>query len=208
MRTAPILVATLAVWPALAQFEVEAAGACNVEGVPAAAKAVLEADGYRVKQAGDPFVEVWLRKDIPAGTGEAAHGADFSLKPATMVGVIRYAKDGADFRGQPIKAGAYVMRYNLQPEDGDHQGASPRRDHILLSPVAADPDPDAPLTYDAAVDLSRKASGTRHPLVLFLSSPGSGAKFPSVVHHENRQILHIKSGAVAMGIVIVGKAEE
>lgn len=209
MKTFLLLLASLAAYPAWAQYEVESAGPCTADGVSDAVKGLLEAEGRRVKDSGGAFVEVWLRKDIPvAKGGDAPRGADFSIAPAAVVGVIRYAKNGGDFRGQPIQPGAYVMRFNLQPEDGDHQGASPRRDHLLLSPASADADPNATLNFDAAVDLSRKASGTRHPLVLFLASPDSGTKFPSVASHEGRQILHVKSGSVAMGIIIVGKAEE
>ena len=209
LRTFPLFAALL-VYPALAQYTVESAGACSAEGVSAAVKGLLEADGHRVKDSSGPFVEVWLRKDIPTQkAAEASRGSDFStLAPATVVGVIRYAKNGADFRGQPISAGTYVMRFNLQPEDGDHQGASPRRDHLLLSPAAADQDPNAPYNFDAAVDISRKVSGTRHPAVLFLATPESGANFPSIQQHGSRQQLQVKSGAVAMGIVVVGKAEE
>jgi len=206
-RTFPLF-AVLLVYPALAQYTVEPAGACNAEGVSAAVKGLLEADGHRVKDSSGAFVEVWLRKDIPTAKTDT-RGSDFAtIPPAAVLGVIRYVKNGSDFRGQPIQAGAYVMRFNLQPEDGDHQGASPRRDHLLLSPAAADQDPAATLNYDQAVDLSRKASGTRHPLVLFLASPESGAKFPGVQQHGGRQTLQVKSGAVAMGIIFVGKAEE
>ncbi len=209
LRAFPLFAALL-VYPALAQYTVEPAGPCSADGVSAAVKGMLEADGHRVKDSSGAFVEVWLRKDIPtAKSAEAARGADFgAIPPGTVVGVIRYVKNGADFRAQPIQAGTYVMRFNLQPEDGDHQGASPRRDHLLLSPAAVDQDPAATLNFDQAVDLSRKASGTQHPQVLFLAAPESGAKFPGVQHHGGRQTLQVKSGAVAMGIIFVGKAEE
>jgi hypothetical protein len=209
LRTSLLL--ALLVCPALAQYTAEPAGPCNADGVSAAVKGLLEADGVRVKDSsGNAFLELWLRKEIPTKQeSEAPRGADFTnIPPTTVLGVIRYAKNGGDFRGQPIQPGAYVFRFNLQPEDGDHQGASPRRDHVLLSPGAADQDPAATLNFDQAMDLSRKASGTRHPLVLFLASPESSAKFPGIHQDGSRQILTVKSGSVAMGIVIVGKAEE
>jgi hypothetical protein len=57
--------------------------------------------------------------------------------------------------------------------------------------------------------MSRKASGTQHPAVLFLMSPESGAKFPSIHRTgENHEVLMVKSGELEMSIVIVGKAEE
>jgi len=198
----------LAIFPALADYTTTpAAGPCSCEGVADAVKSALDPGGYQVKDAsGAPYVEVWLAKNIPTAN-QAAGGADFAIPPTTVIGVIRYARGGSDFRGQAIKPGFYVMRYNVQPEDGDHQGASPRRDHLLLSPAAEDKDPAAKLAFEAAVDLSRKASGTRHPLVLFLTTP-DGTQFPTIKHAGNRDILQVKSGSAAMGIVIAGKAEE
>src|SRR5262249_34427045 len=157
-----------------------ASGPCSCEGVSDAVKSVLDPAGYNVKDAsGAPYVEVWLAKNIPTGN-QPPGGADFAIPPTTMVGVIHYAKGGSDFRGQAIKPGFYVIRFNVQPEHGDHQGASPRRDHLLLSPAAEDKAPATALNFEAAVDLSRKASGTRHPLVLFLTTPDG--KLPSVRH--------------------------
>ena len=136
-------------------------------------------------------------------------GSDFPNVPVgALVGVIQYAKGGGDFRGQAIKPGVYTMRFNLQPEDGDHQGASPRRDHLLLSPVAADQDPTAWPAFDPLAALSKKASGTNHPSVLFLKAPPSGAKFPSIDSSGGRHALLVKSGSVELGITVVGKAEE
>ncbi len=197
----------LAVVPALADYTTApAAGPCSCEGVSDSVKAALDSNGYQVKDSsGAPYVDVWLAKNIPTAS-QAAAGADFAIPPVTLIGVIRYAKGGGDFRGQAIKPGFYVMRYNVQPEDGDHQGASPRRDHLLLSPAAEDKGPAAQLTFEAAVDLSRKASGTRHPLVLFLTTPDG--KLSTIRHSGNRDILQVKSGSTALGIVIAGKAEE
>ena len=198
----------LAAVPALADYTTTpATGPCSCEGVSDAVKAALDSNGYQVKDSsGAPYVDVWLAKSIAMGS-QPPGGADFAIPPTTMVGVIRYARGGSDFRGQAIKPGFYVMRFNVQPEDGDHQGASPRRDHLLLSPAADDKDPAAKLAFEAAVDLSRKASGTRHPLVLFLTTP-DGSQFPSIKHAGNRDVLQVKSGSAALGIVIAGKAEE
>ena len=199
------------VFSAPAQYTVEPAGPCSAEGVSDAVKASLESDGYRVKDSGGAvYVEIWLRKEIPTEKPpEPPRGTDFpSLVPGTMVGVIRYAKAGADFRGQQIKPGVYTMRFNVQPEDGDHQGASPRRDHLLLGPVAVDQDPTSKPKFEAAVELSTKVSGTKHPAVLFLASPESGAKFPSLRHAEGRDMLQVKSGSLEMGITVAGKAAD
>jgi hypothetical protein len=205
-----LLIVPALVIPARAQYTLESAGPCTAPGVADSVKSILEGDGARAKDASGPFVEVWLNKSIPTQKpSEETRGSDFPLIPVnTLVGVIRYAKAGADFRGQPIQPGVYTMRFNLQPEDGDHQGASPRRDHLLLAPVSADQDAGAKLTFEQEVDLSRKASGTSHPSVLFLAMPESGAKFPSLQQGGGKVVLQVKSGSVELGITVVGKAAE
>lgn len=211
MRLCTLLALCLLTLPAAAQFTVESAGPCAAEGLSGSVKAALQAEGYRVKDSsGGVFVEAWLSKAIPADeSAERRRGSDFPfLAPQTLVGVIRYVRDGADFRGQPIQPGVYTMRYNVHPEDGDHQGVAPRRDFVLLTPVTVDQDAGAKLTFEAMVAMSRKASGTNHPSVLFLEAPESGAKFPGVHHNsDNHDVLQLKSGKVELGIVVVGKSE-
>ncbi len=205
-----VLVCLLAL-PAAAQYTLESAGPCAAETVSAAMKSALEGGGHRVKDpGGEVLAEAWLAKSMPTdNSAEKPRGSDFtSLAVHGFMGVIRFAKSGADFRGQPIAAGVYTMRFGLQPEDGDHAGASPRRDHLLLVPAAADTDPAARPVFDDMVAMSRKASGTAHPQVLFLMAPESGAKFPGLHASHGRQVLTVKAGSVELGITVVGKAEE
>ena len=76
------------------------------------------------------------------------------------------------------------------------------------TPAAIDPGPAAKLTYEAVVDMSRKASGTTHPAMLFLLLPESGAKYPSVQHSsDNHEVLNVKTGSLELGITVVGKSE-
>jgi len=197
---------------AKAQFTVAQVGPCDAEGVSAAVKGSLEDKGYQVKDAGGaPVAELWLRKDIPnSKSASAVSGSDFYAIPlSTLVGVIKFDKEATDFRGtEKIKPGVYTMRYNLQPEDGDHQGTSPRRDHVLLSPVADDQDPAANPKFDDLVKMSRKIAGGNHPCVLFLGQPDPGAKFPSMEHGQGRDMLDVQAGSLQLGITIAGKAAE
>jgi len=212
MLLARVLLLWLFSLPLGAQYSLDPVGACSAEGVSDAVKALLEAGGHRVKDpSGAVFVEAWIRQAIPVEkAAEAPRGADFSAIPVnTLLGVIRYSRPAIDFRGQAIRPGTYTMRYNRHPEDGDHQGVAPRRDFLLLIPAPKDQDPAANLTFEAAVELSRQASGTTHPSVVFLVAPDSGAKFPSVHHtSSNHEVLQVKAGSVALGITVVGKTEE
>ncbi len=196
------------VLPAAAEMTVGPAS--GAPGLPDAVKSALAPEGFAVKDGGAAFVQVWLNKSIPSEkSAEAPRGSDYpNLPVGAFVGVIQYSKGANDFRGQAIKPGVYTMRFARQPEDGDHQGASPRRDHLLLVPISVDQDPNSKPAFEALADMSKKASGTNHPLVLFLPLPQSGAKFPGVDSSGGKQVLNVKSGSVELGITIVGKAEE
>ena len=64
------------------------------------------------------------------------------------------------------------MRYGVIPQDGNHIGASPIVDFVLLIPMNEDGhQPDANLPSKDLVELSRKASGTNHPTVINLAFP-------------------------------------
>src|SRR5512135_1927940 len=148
MRTPKHLLAFLVVaWSVFsaAQAKQERIPAPTDASVPAAVRNALEATGYRVLRAdGTPLCEIWLRKSLPASSGKAVEGANYTeLAESEFVGVISFPNGGKDFRGQAVKAGAYGLRYELLPNDGNHLGVAPARDFLLLTPLAADPDPAA-----------------------------------------------------------------
>jgi len=99
------------------------------------------------------------------------------------------------------------MRYSFYPMNGDHQGVAPQRDFAILSLAASDSDPAARPGFDALMELSRKASGTPHPLVLSLWKDDSPAAPGIEAQGENDQVLHVRIGATAVSIIVIGKAE-
>ena len=203
-----LLALCLLVSPAWAAMTIGETGACPLADVPDSVKSVLDSKGYQVKDGGNVFAEAWFAKDIKpgAGAGDRA-GSDFKqLTPSVFLGVIRYAKEGSDFRVQQVKPGVYTMRYQLQPEDGDHLGTAPRRDFVVLLPAGVDTDPSALPDFKAVTDMSKKASGTPHPQVLHMMYPPSGTQYPSVITAGSEyQVLVAKVSGVELGIVLVGK---
>jgi hypothetical protein len=151
---------------------------------------------------GDVWMEVQINKTIPIEkVADPPRGADFpQIPPGALLGTIRYLQPGGDFCGKPIPPGSYTMRYGLLPEDGAHQGVAPRRDFVLLSPAAADRDAAARPSYEALVEMSRKASGSSHPAILFLTATKE--------QRPRLQVVWFKNAAVEFGIIVVGKAEE
>jgi hypothetical protein len=123
---------------------------------------------------GTPLAEVWLRKTTPknpAGSSEVLYP---QLAISQMVGVVRFPNGAKDFRGHAVKPGIYTLRYEIQPNDGDHLGTAPNPDFLLALPVAEDADPNAKMDFKQLASTSAHASGTRHPAVFEMMGPEAG----------------------------------
>jgi hypothetical protein len=193
---------------AFAQYSLEGAGA-PPSIVPPAYASLLQKDGSRVIGPSGPWAEVWFRSPLPAGPKSGEEAVSYPTIPiGAVVGVVRFVGQGADRRGQTIKAGVYTLRFANYPMNGDHQGVAPQRDFALLTPIADDPDPAAAPSFEQLVDMSRKASGTPHPAVLSIEIPPADAKLPSVAKEgEKDWTLSVKIGETPIAIIVVGKSE-
>lgn len=135
--------------------------------ISSAVRTVLSPVTVSVASGDKPYCEIWIRSSIPANpaTGSPPLGVNYGkLVDGEIVGAIHFDVPVTDFRNQPVKAGTYVMRYGLQPVDGNHQGVSDYRDFLLLTP----PDQDSSAANLADNDMytfSRKATTTGHPSV-------------------------------------------
>jgi hypothetical protein len=184
-------------------YKLESIG--TAPAVPAAFASLVDTQGYRVAGPSGPWCEVWFRKSIPTGPKSSDEAITLPIAQGTLLGVIRFPAQGADRRGQVIKAGLYTMRYSLFPVDGAHQGVAPQRDFALLTPIASDADPAATPDFATLVDMSRK-SGTAHPAVFSLETP-AGTTFPAVAKEgEKDWTLSVKVGSLTLSIILVGQA--
>ena len=198
-------VALLAAFSAFAQYKLETIST-PAPGLPAAYASLLSSQGYRVVGPKGAWAEVWFAKQIPTGAKPSDNAIVFPIAQGTFLGILRFPAQGADRRGQPIPAGVYTMRYSDFPVDGAHQGVAPQRDFALLTPVAADPDPNAKPGFEALVAMSKKASGSAHPAVFSLEQP-SGSNFPAVSQEgDNDWVLSVKVGDLPIAIILVGTA--
>lgn len=195
--------------------KLETTGAFSGEGASESLKNSLEPQGQRVVLSdGTVICEIWLRKAVPARAKTDVAGAVYTaIQDSAVVGVISYPKGGADFRGQPIKPGAYVLRYALHPADGNHMGISPIRDFLLLVPVAGDQNVDAQFKFEELAKLSTKASGTNHPAPLSLVSAEGKTAFPSVFDNEHGHVgfaakIKTSAGEMPIAFIVKGVAEQ
>jgi len=194
-------------------YKVESVDAPSSSDVPQALLDSLSAKGARVVGSQGAVCEVWLRKSIPTEkSGGGALGVLYGqLKAGTLLGVLHFPAQGADFRGQPVKAGYYTLRYVLIPQDGAHMGVYQSRDAVVMNPASADTDLEKDLSFDEMVKLSRMVSGTPHPGFLVMGEV-QGGDLPSVVEDysgfTNLQMnAHGSSGDLPIAITVVGKWE-
>jgi hypothetical protein len=206
------------VLPALCQAQagkVETLGPLTDSTVPEAVRKAVDTKGYRVVlDDGSTAAELWLRQGVPARMGRGDPDALYpQLAESTLIGVLRFPQASTDYRGQPIPPGFYTLRYEMMPNDGNHLGAAPSRDFVLLIPAASDPDPNMVFTFQDLVTLSRKATSTKHPGPLNLTA-ASGGTPPSVSKDDQEHsifsaILKLVSGEdLPFGLVVKGTAPQ
>lgn len=181
------------------------------EGPPAdlaaAVKETLEAGGRRVLDAdGKPLVDIWLRKAVPA-SGKPAGPKGAILYPVLaageLIGAVRYAVEGGDYRDQAVAPGVYTLRYGLQPVNGDHLGVSVNRDYALLLPAAKDVEA-ADLPVKKLESTSAEAVGSTHPGILILLVPPEGATEDAAM--VNDQTLNTWGAVLTLPLQVEGEA--
>jgi hypothetical protein len=168
LATAAVLM-TLSLLCAAQTGKVESIGPLTESSVPDQVRQSLEAKGFRLSlDDPKPCCEVWLRKSVPAQNNKSTELVYPQFAESTVLGVVHFPQAAADFRGHPIPAGFYTMRYELLPDDGNHLGVAPNRDFVLLIPAQSDPDPNAVFKFQELVNMSAKTAGTKHPSPLSL----------------------------------------
>ena len=206
MRNLVLTAAVLAAAAFAQDYKMQAGGAPSDD--VGALKTTVESKSIKiVDAAGKVYCELWMRS-TPAPAGKSTEG-NVTLPeviPGTFFAVIQFPAAAADRRGQTIKPGFYTLRYSNFPITGDHQGVAPQRDFFILSKLADDTDPGTPVKYDALMNLSRKGSGTTHPLVLSIWKPDTfAAGFAKEGEHD--WILQTKVGNLSMAIILIGRGE-
>jgi len=158
------------------------------QGLSVAVRGVLASEALRVTGPNGVQCDLWLRQAVPvaAGAKQDQGIAFWQIAEGTLIGAIRFPDSVLDYRGQPIGAGVYTLRYALIPEDGNHQGvAPPQRDFLLLGPAADDTSPNT-ITRDETLDMSRKVTRTRHPTIWsFAASKANAATLPGMTHQDD-----------------------
>jgi hypothetical protein len=151
----------------------------------------LDSQAYRIQdEQGGDFARVWLRQATPVSETPGGPKGTIQfpfLADGELLGVLEFAREGHDYRDQPIAKGVYTMRFGLQPVNGDHLGVSTYRDYVLLLPAAKDRTPAAP-NRKQLEQRSAESAATSHPasFLLLMAPPGAKPE-PSVLHDTEKQ---------------------
>ena len=178
--------------------------------------AALSGSGFKVMQGEKRAVcEIWIAKqwDVnPDFTPSAT--VLYPLKLGSLVGALRFARKGADFRGQEIASGVYTLRYGNQPVDGNHVGTFDTRDFLLMVPASGDTSPAAIAEMDLFKS-SAESAGSTHPAIMPLVKPDAAGELPALRHLEEQEWWTARFGGegadgkkVVLEVVVVGKAAE
>lgn len=219
MRT-PIflcLTALLLAAPAIgADYRVEVIEeSAPTDAVSDAISGKLSKTGIRViRGTKTTLCDIWLLAETPAKAEfKATPEVSYPFTPGQLLGVVRFARRGSDFRDQDIDKGVYTIRYGLQPVDGAHVGTSLTRDFMLLLQAERDQSVD-PLDYDTLTVNSSEAAQTNHPCLLSMRRPSEGSEFPRIRHEEEHDWWIVSAQGKAGGkplpleFVVVGYIEE
>src|SRR5271167_2927167 len=194
-----------------AKAQIQRTRALSATGASDELKHAVEDKGYRVTLNDGWTAEFWFAKQLKTAQKDVPGALYPELANAEFVGVVNLPKGMTDFRGQAIPAGAYTLRYQLLPQDGNHMGVSPNPDFLVAIPVASDPNPEQSHPYRKLVALSAQSTGTNHPAVIALNTPGEPGSL--VNDAQNSTVLTIavitSSGSTEkLGIVVKGAAAQ
>jgi hypothetical protein len=187
-----LFLATLA--PGQAYYGLEPAPLKPSAPIPAALRSSLDPQGTRLIAAPDSdktsLCEVWFSKTVAAyAKGEGPVDSSYgNLQKGVLLGVIYFPAPGRDARGQKLRPGYYTMRYVQMPQDQAHKTVIAYPDFVALSPVATDLKNHDTVPLNTLIELSRRASHTRHPAIMSLIPVNPGySEFPGILPDETGQ---------------------
>jgi hypothetical protein len=206
-RTLAIVLAVALVPSAVGANGVTVAKHTNAapDEISSAVKAVL-APGGATATFGSTTIDFWWVTSLDV------KGKDWTgVAEGALVGAMKVSAAFKDIRGRNIKPGAYLLRFAMQPQNGDHLGVSPHREFLIATP-AADDQSAAVLGHDAAVELGAKTTNIAHPAVLSIDPPLATEPPLSVVQNDAGHTAVVfevptPAGAFRFGLILVGHIE-
>ena len=170
-----------------------------------AVREALAPGGARA-DAGGTAIDFWWVKRLETGDKTWT-----GVPEGALVGAMRLTTAFKDIRGRNIQPGTYLLRFAMQPQNGDHLGVSPHREFLLATPAADDTKP-APLGHDSAVELAARAINISHPAVFSIDPPAATQAAGTVVETSDGHTAVVfevptASGPLKFGLILIGHIE-
>jgi hypothetical protein len=172
----------------------------------ASIRATLQAKAVQLLNGDKPALEFWFATEVPltAKPSSAAKALD-AVKPATLLGAMVVPQARRDYRDDELAAGAFTMRFALQPQDGNHLGTADYTYFAVLVPAKLDTKPDGITDYKTLVKTSSKGTSTEHPVIFSLRPARSEeGEFPT----QNDPAPEHKSVRVKLPAKVAGSSEK
>ncbi|MBX9580438.1 MAG: hypothetical protein K2X87_09030 [Gemmataceae bacterium] len=206
-----VLLAAVAADSFAAKYEAAEPPAAVAEAV----RKTLAADALVVRRGDDVVMRVWFRQTIPvkATEDQIANGLTYREIPeGELVGVIELPAAFTDFRRQKLPAGAYTLRFAVQPDVGDHAGTAPHPEFCLLTAAEKDVVPEL-VVKNELITRSNAVNDGKHPAVLLLfpyygkdDGPAVAGKGDGVwVANVRRPVAGEAKGTLGFGITVAGQ---
>jgi hypothetical protein len=164
-----LCLATLAT-PLAAQEPVQltVAAAEPPEEVAEPIRSVLSSEAVSLANGESAFFQFWFRKELPLAQAPAGGTLTLdTLQEGTVLGVLKVNSERYDFRDEEVPAGFYILRFGIQPEDGNHLGVAPTRTFALLIPAKDDTQLD-PVAHEELMKVAAVINAAGHPSSLNL----------------------------------------
>jgi hypothetical protein len=129
---------------------------------------ILNNQAVSLADGDSPFFQFWFRKELPLAEQPAGGTLTLgTLQEGTVLGVLKVNSERYDFRDEEIPMGIYILRFGIQPEDGNHLGVAPTRTFALLVPAEADTQLE-PVAHEELMKAAAVINAASHPSSLNL----------------------------------------
>jgi hypothetical protein len=124
---------------------------------------VLNNEAVNLANGDSTFFQFWFRKELPLLEQPAGGTITLgTLQEGTVLGVLKVHSERYDFRDEEIPVGIYILRFGIQPEDGNHLGVAPTRTFAVLIPAQADTQLD-PVSHEELMKAAAAINAASHP---------------------------------------------
>jgi hypothetical protein len=129
---------------------------------------VLSKEAVSLEDGESPFFQFWFRTELPLAKSPdgGTLGLD-TLQEGTVLGVLKVSSERYDFRDEEIPPGIYILRFGIQPEDGNHLGVAPTRTFAVLIPAQHDTQLE-PVAHEELMKAAAVINAANHPSSLNL----------------------------------------